>query len=203
MKLGFQSFLLLLALQTLVSFLPLPLKAQTPAQQEIQRLTGQQVPEEEILSRLAASGLSRAEVRAQLTSMGIDPSIADAYFDRLEGLTDDPLDQDADFIQALARMGVLDEFEASDAIDLARDSLASVVEAIPATVLTVFGRDVFSRTTTEFQPVVTGPVDPDYPLGSGDQLQLILTGDVELALPLEVTREGFIVIPDVGQIFVN
>ena len=206
MKLGFQSFLLLLALQTLVSFLPLPLKAQTPAQLEIQRLTGQQVPEEEILSRLAASGLSRAEVRARLTSMGIDPSIADAYFDRLEGLTDDPLDQDADFLEALARMGVLDEiggFAPIEEIALARDSLASVVEAIPATVLTVFGRDVFSRITTEFQPVVTGPVDPDYPLGSGDQLQLILTGDVELALPLEVTREGFIVIPDVGQIFVN
>ena len=207
MKLGFQSFLLLLALQTLVSFLPLPLKAQTPAQQEIQRLTGQQVPEEEILSRLSASGLSRAQVRAQLTSMGIDPSIADAYFDRLAGVTNDPLDQNADFLQALAQMGVLNEVggvDLGDAIDLARrDSLALSVEGIPESEITVFGRSVFGGTTAEFQPVVTGPVDPDYPLGSGDQLQLILTGDVELALLLEVTREGFIVIPDVGQIFVN
>ena len=53
-------------------------------QQEILRLTGEQVSEEEILSRLAASGLTRAQVRSQLSSMGIDPSIADAYFDRLE-----------------------------------------------------------------------------------------------------------------------
>ena len=84
-----------------------------------------------------------------------------------------------------------------------RANLARAIEAIPESVLTVFGRDVFAGITTEFQPVVYGPVDPDYPLGPGDQLQLILTGDVELALPLGVTREGLIVIPDVGQIFVN
>jgi protein involved in polysaccharide export with SLBB domain len=207
MKSSYQRFVVLLALQTLVSFLPLPLEAQTPAQQEIQRLTGQQVPEEEILSRLAASGLSRAQVREQLIALGSDPSSADAYFDRLEGLTNAPLDQNADFLQALAQMGVLNEVGGVDlgtAIDSARrDSLALSVEGIPESEITVFGRSVFGGTTAEFQPVVTGPVDPDYPLGSGDQLQLILTGDVERALPLEVTREGFIVIPDVGQIFVN
>ena len=34
-------------------------------------------------------------------------------------------------------------------------------------------------------------------------LVLILTGDVELAHTLEVNREGFVVIPQVGQLFVN
>ena len=53
-------------------------------QQEILRLRGQEVSEEEILNRLAQSGLTRADVRAQLTNMGLDPAIADAYFDRLE-----------------------------------------------------------------------------------------------------------------------
>ena len=109
MKPSFQRFLLLLALQMLVSFSPFSLKAQTPAQQEILRLTGQQVSEEQILEQLAQSGLSRAEMRAQLTSMGLNPSIADAYFDRLEGLSDDPLEQNADFLQALAQMGLRNE----------------------------------------------------------------------------------------------
>ena len=183
----------LMTLHALVSLSPHPARAQTPAQQEIHRLTGQQVSQEEILSQLAASGLSRAEVRAQLTSMGIDPSIADAYFDRLDGSAVGPLDQSADFLQALAQMGVLNEvggFELGDTTDLARDSLARALEAIPDSVLTVFGRSVFGGTRTEFDPVVTGPVDPDYALGAGDQLQLILTGDVELAVPLVVTREG-------------
>jgi hypothetical protein len=45
-------------------------------------------------------------------------------------------------------------------------------------------------------------VDESYVLGPGDQLVLILTGDVELAHSLEVTREGFVVIPQVGQLHV-
>ena len=39
-------------------------------------------------------------------------------------------------------------------------------------------------------------------IGPGDRLVLILTGDVELAHTLDVTREGFVVIPQVGQLHV-
>src|SRR2546430_17337174 len=67
----------------------------------------------------------------------------------------------------------------------------------------VFGVDVFQRTTTQFLPLLAGPVPADYKLGPGDQLVLILTGDVELAYTLQVTREGFILIPQVGQVFVS
>ena len=45
-------------------------------------------------------------------------------------------------------------------------------------------------------------MDANYRLGPGDMLVLILTGDVERVHTLEVTREGFIVIPQVGQVFV-
>ena len=67
----------------------------------------------------------------------------------------------------------------------------------------VFGVDVFQRTTTQFLPLLSGPVPADYKLGPGDVLVLILTGDVELAYTLQVTREGFILIPQVGQVFVS
>ena len=207
MKLSFQRFFLLFALQMLVSPSPPGVHAQTPAQREILRLSGQQVSDQDILSRLAESGLSRAEVRAQLSSMGIDPSIAGQYFDRLDGFGAGPLDQNADFLQALAELGAFNEPPAivpTDSIGAPEEGLAPVLEPIPDSILPVFGRSVFSGVTTEFQPVVSGPVDSDYTLGPGDELQLILTGDVELAYPLlNVTREGFIVIPDVGQIFVN
>ena len=65
-----------------------------------------------------------------------------------------------------------------------------------------FGLDVFRRATTRFVPVEAGPVDPNYRIGPGDVLVLILTGDVESAQTLEVTREGFVVIPQVGQVYV-
>ena len=45
-------------------------------------------------------------------------------------------------------------------------------------------------------------MDEHYRLGPGDVLVLTLTGDVELAHSLEVTREGFVVIPQVGQLHV-
>ena len=41
---------------------------------------------------------------------------------------------------------------------------------------------------------------PNYVLGPGDLLVLVLTGDVERSQSLEVNREGFILIPQVGQV---
>jgi polysaccharide biosynthesis/export protein len=66
----------------------------------------------------------------------------------------------------------------------------------------VFGLDLFRRSTSQFEANVAGPVDANYRLGPGDRLVLILTGDVEQARTLDVTREGFIVIPQVGQLYV-
>ena len=67
----------------------------------------------------------------------------------------------------------------------------------------VFGLDVFRRTSTQFAPVLTGPVDPAYRIGPGDELVLIVTGEVELTQELPVTREGFVVIPQVGQVYAS
>jgi polysaccharide biosynthesis/export protein len=67
---------------------------------------------------------------------------------------------------------------------------------------TLFGVDLFRQETTVFDANVSGPVDANYRLGPGDRLVLILTGDVEAAHTLEVSREGFVVIPQVGQVFV-
>ncbi|HKH93418.1 MAG TPA: SLBB domain-containing protein, partial [Gemmatimonadaceae bacterium] len=66
----------------------------------------------------------------------------------------------------------------------------------------VFGLDVFRSSTSQFDPSLAGPVDANYRLGPGDRLVLILTGDVESSYQLPVTREGFVVIPQVGQLFV-
>ena len=66
---------------------------------------------------------------------------------------------------------------------------------------TIFGLNVFQGGSTQFEANAAGPVDANYRLGPGDRLVLILTGDVELAHTLDVTREGFVVIPQVGQIY--
>jgi protein involved in polysaccharide export with SLBB domain len=68
--------------------------------------------------------------------------------------------------------------------------------------LRIFGLDVFRTGAAQFQPNLAGPVDPSYRLGPGDRLVLLLTGDVERSYDLEVNREGFVFISDVGQVFV-
>jgi protein involved in polysaccharide export with SLBB domain len=67
----------------------------------------------------------------------------------------------------------------------------------------IFGLDFFRNATTQFDPNLGGPVDANYRVGPGDRLVLVLTGDVEQSHQLEVTREGFVVIPQVGQLWVN
>jgi len=66
----------------------------------------------------------------------------------------------------------------------------------------IFGTSLFRSSKSEFQPNLDGPVDANYRLGPGDRLVLILTGEVETAQTLDVTREGFVLIPQVGQIAV-
>jgi len=67
----------------------------------------------------------------------------------------------------------------------------------------IFGLDFFRNRTSQFNPNLSGPVDANYRIGPGDRLVLVLTGDVEQSYSLDVTREGFIIVPQVGQIFVN
>jgi len=66
----------------------------------------------------------------------------------------------------------------------------------------IFGIEMFRSNANAVMANVLGPVDENYKLGPGDRLVLILTGDVEASYTLDVTREGFVVIPQVGQIYV-
>ncbi len=68
---------------------------------------------------------------------------------------------------------------------------------------TIFGLDFFRAGSSQFDANLAGPVDPNYRVGPGDRLVLVLTGDVEQSYDLEVTREGFVIIPQVGQVWVN
>ncbi len=160
----------------------------------------------DIVAALRSSGLARDEVRRRLEQLGYDPSLADRYYDLAESSTVIPLGQaPSDLTQALREMGVILRSEQVAMPQPAApviDTLAIIPDSTERE-LPIFGMELFTGATTQFQPVTTGPVDPDYRLGPGDQIYLVLTGDVETAYTLDVTREGYIFIPDVGQILVN
>jgi uncharacterized protein (TIGR03067 family) len=63
---------------------------------------------------------------------------------------------------------------------------------------------VWKRLATEPTPAnPVGPVDASYRLGPQDVVAIIATGQVELSYALEITRDGFIVIPNVGRVSVG
>jgi protein involved in polysaccharide export with SLBB domain len=175
--------------------------------------------QQEILRRIRESGLSREQMRQRLRAAGYDPALADRYFDELAPVDTttvsnrhsritQPLPQPSgNFVEALRRIGILalgDSLPVERRLD--KDSLLTAQRRNPeprrSTDTQVFGRDLFAA-TTQFEAVTAGPVDPDYRFGPGDELTLLVTGDVEAAYDLQVTREGHIVVPDVGQVLVN
>ncbi len=179
--------------------LELGLAAQTPEElrREAGQRTGQPLSDEEVLRRIRASGMSPSEIRRELERRGVDPRVAEAF---LQG-TADGVAAGTDLVPLLE---VLSEREAEGPRGeipppAARPDEADVGDSEPP----VYGRHLFGRATSEFVAITTGPVPRDYRLGPDDELTLVVTGDVELAYDLRVSREGAIVIPDVGRLFVS
>jgi protein involved in polysaccharide export with SLBB domain len=185
---------------------------QLPTTQQAQQLLQNPDLVNQLRDRLLSSGLSADQVRARLTAEGYPATLLDAYLPGGTASSSDSLPGD-DVLNAMRALGV------SDSADIeglrgtvnqyrraqgTRRALAPVAPAADsvrrAAGEEIFGLDVFRSTTTQFEPNLSGPVDANYRLGPGDQLVLILTGDVELTRVLDVTREGFVLIPQVGEI---
>ena len=162
-----------------------------------------------IRQRIAQSGMTPDQIRALLQSRGYSPTLLDQFMGP-EAPGQPAPTAGANELTAIQSIGIplQPPPQAAESLPLDTGVIAAARRAAlvpkPESVVApmVFGTDVFRRTTTQFLPMLAGPVPPDYRLGPGDNLVLILTGDVEQAYPLTVSREGFILIPQVGQIFV-
>lgn len=171
---------------------------------QAERVLGRPISNQEALQMLQQSGLSADQVRDLLAGRGYERSVADPYLAVLEGVTSE-LPGTATPVPLLEALTGTD-LEASLVADslpsdflFALQSLrfqGSMEEEGPP----IFGRDVFRQATTQFQPRTGGPVPPDYGVGPNDEIILVLTGDVELAYRLVVSREGWVAIPDVGRV---
>ena len=184
--------------------LPIP-PGLTPAQ--AQALL-QQRPElaEQLRQRIGASGLTPDQIRARLRAAGYPENMLDDYLAGAD--TTRQVSPSSSVLEAARLLGVVSAEEV-DSLRQLTDSAMAVADSmrrdslsVKAKGLQVFGLEVFKRRSTEFAPAYAGPIDPSYVLGPGDVLVLVLTGDVERSQTLEVSREGFIVIPQVGQVFV-
>ena len=187
-------------------FLPpggqLPTPAALPPDQAQAILRARPDLQEQLRTRINESGLTPDQVRSRLRAAGYPEGLLDEYLGMGGGQGVAP---SAEALTALRGLGVVSA-EETDSMMALSDSLLALADSIKlareSKQLRVFGLDVFRRRSREFAPALTGPIDPSYVLGPGDVLVLLLTGDVERAHTLEVNREGFIAIPQVGQVFV-
>src|SRR2546425_10031382 len=189
-----------LLLRALCSLLPLtsiavPAGTQQPTASQVQQALQQQPGLGDMVrSRISQSGLTADQIRSRLSASGYPSTLLDAYLSQSAGPTAlAPGSQELAALQALGLPALTNRALPYDTGFVRRPT------RVPSE---VFGVDVFQRTTTQFLPLLAGPVPPDYKLGPGDNLVLILTGDVELTYSLPVTREGFVLIPQVGQVHV-
>jgi protein involved in polysaccharide export with SLBB domain len=67
-----------------------------------------------------------------------------------------------------------------------------------STRLRQFGYDVFRKAVSTFAPVMNVPVGPDYVIGPGDAFTLTMWGRADGQFPLQVDRDGQIILPEVG-----
>ncbi|HEY9014772.1 MAG TPA: SLBB domain-containing protein, partial [Gemmatimonadales bacterium] len=181
---------------------------------------------ERLRQRLLESGLTPDQVRARLRAAGYPENLLDDYL--MGADTTRRVRPGPKTLEAVQTLGILseqesDSLQAQDSMMAVSDSVQQILDSVRLVKadsaradsladslsvlqgqggLKLFGLETFRRTSTRFQPVQTGPVDENYRLGSGDVLVLILTGDVEESYTLNVTREGFVVIPQVGQVYV-
>lgn len=175
---------------------------QLPSASQAQQLLQQNPGLADIIrQRIQQSGMTPDQIRARLEASGYPRSLLDAYLGTTAGPPPTPGTLELAAIQALGLPSVSGPGLALDTGLISARSTPVPPESIAAGNY-VFGVDAFRRSRTQFLPLLAGPVPPDYRLGPGDQLVLILTGDVELGYTLAVTREGFILVPQVGQIYV-
>ncbi|MGE3541335.1 MAG: SLBB domain-containing protein, partial [Candidatus Tectimicrobiota bacterium] len=70
----------------------------------------------------------------------------------------------------------------------------------PNSLLRQFGYDLFKGPPTTFAPVTDVPVGPDYVIGPGDSLNILLWGGIQDSYQVEVDRNGTIALPRLGAV---
>ncbi len=172
-----------------------------------EELMSGRISPEEVRARIQAAGLSDEDVRRRLREAGYPENLLDQYLGvYASGVGASP--RTAAQIEAILRQLAIPPMggePTQDSLAAATDSVAADTAAVMVVEeeLPIFGKSLFERATSQFRPLTMGPVPANYRLGPGDEVVLILTGDVQEAYTLSVTREGFVVIPNVGRVSVN
>ncbi|TFB12827.1 hypothetical protein E3V33_04225 [Candidatus Marinimicrobia bacterium MT.SAG.4] len=151
--------------------------------------------EAEIKEQLKRSGMSDAEIQSQIESLQKSDQLPDLSDQDLSESITDTADVAKEEFDELSQFDEFDDIE--EEIPILREAPIAEGELRP------FGYEIFNLSPKTFEPLEGGPVDPNYPLGPGDEIVLTLWGDTEQFHRLRIDREGKILIPDIGQVVIS
>jgi protein involved in polysaccharide export with SLBB domain len=172
----------LLALAVIAGSVGHRAEAQGPAEADLAAAAGRagETPDPaQVAAYLRARGMSEEEIRQLLAEQG---SEAGAVIPEAEGA-------------APAKVTSKDRIEhAPKEVSEDKQPAENGEELVP------FGHGLFDHSPETYRQPAAGPVDPDYPLGPGDQIVLDVWGDTVFRLERELDREGGVNLPDVGRV---
>jgi polysaccharide biosynthesis/export protein len=138
-----------------------------------------------VISRAKLAGYSNTQIEdAMIKEEALSPSSND-----LENISNVKTE--------LAEDNTNEKIEESK-IDESKDDRLTNISELP-----FFGYEIFDRDPALFQASSFGAVDPNYSIGPGDEIIVMLWGETQFRQVLSVDPEGFVFIPEVGQVFVN
>ncbi len=139
--------------------------------------------------------LSPAQQKAVAQSMGVDVKTIQAQFSSLDKSSNNATEPKLQ--QYFPRGTTFDQF-GNPTLEGIEDKGNMEVLADDEKEIKPFGYDVFANAPTTFAPAVDIAVPEDYILGSGDVLDIKVFGKENLNFVLAVSREGEIVVPELG-----
>ncbi len=164
----------------------------------------------QVVGVLALSLVIGGSVKGADERMGV-PSLEDQQ--RRQAITAAPTGQDDSLapepivvIQAKAALSDAEPSQIEKTVSKALGPASLEEEIQQQTVqssLALFGYDMFTGIATTFAPVAGAPVPQDYIIGPGDTFTVQAFSAADVQYTLTVTREGTILVPEVGALSVS
>jgi len=150
------------------------------------------------------TGMTEKEVRSEAKKRGYSDKQLDEIIEKNKDVKEDILSTDLNNLKTTidkkSNETVEYNLEESQEIDLKTEK---VFNDLNSKKLNFFGYDIFKMDPNLFQSSSVGAVDPNYLIGPGDEIIVMLWGETQFRQVLAVDREGFIFVPEIGQVFVN
>jgi len=155
---------------------------------------------DQLKSQLKASGMSKEQLKQVAKDRGLsDEQIQSEARSRGIDLNLPGKKEQDDFNNDNYQYEITDDLSENESLE----ENIKPIENFGLNSIKYYGYQIFQGDPNTFQSSTFGAVDPNYNIGPGDQIILMLWGESQFRQEITVDREGYVFLPEIGQIFVN